>query len=92
MATEALPKSRRIGPQSHRCYNRRMASKDRNKKERVSEDRNAASETDGKSRRADKDDSDGDEGQLTPVTPKVGEPPGNLRRRAEWFQKRHGRG
>jgi hypothetical protein len=67
-----------------------MASKDRNKKDRGSEDRNAASETDGKSRRADKDDSD--EGELTPVKPKTGEPPGNLRRRAEWFQKRHGRG
>jgi hypothetical protein len=69
-----------------------MVDDHRNKKERVSEDRNVASETDDKSRRADKDDSDGDQGQLTPVKPKVGEPPGNLRRRAEWFQKRHGRG
>ena len=69
-----------------------MTDDDRNDKDRVSKDRNAASKTNQESRRADKDDSAGDEGELTPVKPKVGEPPGNLRRRAEWFQKRHGRG
>ncbi len=69
-----------------------MVDDDKNEKDRGTEDRKAAFETDKKSGRADDDDSGGDEGELTPVKPKVGEPPGNLRRRAEWFQKRHGRG
>ena len=46
-----------------------------------------ASETEKKSGRAKEDDPD--EGELTPITPKTGEPPGHLRRRSEWFQKRH---
>lgn len=69
-----------------------MVDTDKNEKERGNEDRKAAPETDKKSGRPDKDDSGKDEGELTAITPKTGEPPGNLRRRAEWFQKRHGRG
>ena len=69
-----------------------MVDTDKNEKDRGTEERNAASETDKKSGRTDEDDSGKDEGELTPVRPKVGEPAGNLRRRAEWFQKRHGRG
>jgi hypothetical protein len=37
------------------------------------------------------DDSE-DEGELSPVKPKSGEPSDNLRRRGDWFQKRHGGG
>ena len=55
-------------------------------------DRDAADETDRKSEASEKDDTDEDEGELTAVTPKTREPSDNLRRRAEWFQKRHGRG
>jgi len=62
-----------------------MASNDRDEKDGGSE------ETEKESRRA-KDDSDGDEGELTAVKPKSGEPADNLRRRADWFQKRHGGG
>jgi len=64
-----------------------MVDDDKNKK-----DRDAASETDKKSGGTDEDDSGKDEGELGPITPKTGEPADNLRRRAEWFQKRHGRG
>ena len=69
-----------------------MVDADNNDKDRGSEDRDAASETDRKSGRTDDDDSGGDEGELTAVNPKGGEPADNLRRRAEWFQKRHGGG
>ncbi len=34
---------------------------------------------------------DTDKGKAKPGPPKVGEGPGNLRRRSDWFQKRHGR-
>jgi hypothetical protein len=44
------------------------------------------SETDKESR-SDKDE-DG-EGQISAIKKKSGEPDDNLRRRAEWFQKRH---
>jgi hypothetical protein len=69
-----------------------MTDDDKNEKDSGTEDRHAASETHGKSGRANDKDSGKDEGELTPVKPKVGEPAGNLRRRAEWFQKRHGGG
>jgi hypothetical protein len=59
---------------------------DKKKQDRGSKDRSAASKT-GKKSGSDKDDSA--EGQLTPVRKKAPEPPGNLRRRAEWFKKRH---
>jgi len=55
-------------------------------------DRDAADETERKSKGPEKDDADEDEGELSPITPKTGEPADNLRRREEWFQKRHGRG
>lgn len=61
-----------------------MVNDDKAEKDRGTEDSQADSETDKKSER--KDD---DEGELTPVKPKAGEPTGNLRRRAEWFRKRH---
>jgi hypothetical protein len=50
-------------------------------------DRKAAEE----SSRQSKDDSE-KEGRSSSDKEKLPEPPGNLRRRAEWFQKRHGRG
>jgi hypothetical protein len=62
-----------------------MTTKDKDEKDGGSE------ETDKESSR-DKDDSDGDEGELTAVKSKSGEPADNLRRRADWFQKRHGGG
>ena len=58
-------------------------------KDRGTEDRRAASVTEKSSGRTDEGDPGGDEGELTAVRPKTGEPPGNLRRRAEWFRKRH---
>jgi hypothetical protein len=64
-----------------------MEADDKNKK-----DRDADPETDKKSADTDEGDSDADEGELTPIAPKTGEPSDHLRRRAEWFQKRHGRG
>ena len=69
-----------------------MEDEDKGEKDGGTEDRHAASQTDKKSGRTDDDDSGGDEGELTPVKPKIGEPAGNLRRRAEWFKKRHGGG
>jgi hypothetical protein len=51
------------------------------------EDRKAAEESSHQS----KDDSE-KEGRSSSDKEKLPEPPGNLRRRAEWFQKRHGRG
>ena len=60
-----------------------MASKDTDDKDRDSETANK------EPRRTAEDDSDGDEGELTAVKPKTGEPPDNLRRRADWFKKRH---
>jgi hypothetical protein len=67
-----------------------MADTDKKEKDRSAKDRNDASKSDRKSGRADEKDSD--EGELSPITPKTGEPSDNLRRRSEWFQKRHGRG
>ena len=64
-----------------------MASKDNDEKDRGSEDKSAASAADKESRQTAGNDSD--EGQLTAVKPKRGEPADNLRRRADWFQKRH---
>jgi hypothetical protein len=69
-----------------------MVDDDKDKKDRGTEDRRATSRTDRKSGRTDDDDSGEDEGEVGRVRRKVGEPAGNLRRRAEWFQKRHGRG
>jgi hypothetical protein len=36
--------------------------------------------------------SDSDEGEITAVKPQRREPADNLKRRSEWFQKRHGSG
>jgi hypothetical protein len=69
-----------------------MVNENKSGKDRGSEDRHAAPRTDKKSGRTAGDDSGGDEVKLKPVKPKVGEPADNLRRRAEWFQKRHGGG
>ena len=66
-----------------------MVDDDKGKKDRGTKDSHAASKTDKKPEPTDDDDAGGDEGDLTPVKPKVGEPSGNLRRRAEWFRKRH---
>jgi hypothetical protein len=35
---------------------------------------------------------DNDEGEIQAVKPKHGEPADNLKRRSDWFQKRHGGG
>jgi len=69
-----------------------MVDDDKGEKNHGPKDRHAASETSKKSGRTDHDDSGVDEGEHKPAKPKVGEPAGNLRRRAEWFQKRHGGG
>jgi hypothetical protein len=66
-----------------------MVDDDKVKKDRGPKDRSPASEKDKKSKDADDDEAGGDEDELAPVKPKVGEPTGNLRRRAEWFRKRH---
>lgn len=66
-----------------------MVDDDKDEKDRSKEDRHAVSGTHKKSRPTDDDDSGKDEGELSPVKPKLGEPSGNLRRRAEWFRKRH---
>jgi hypothetical protein len=66
-----------------------MVDDDKDEKDRSNEDRHAASGTHKKPGPADSDDAGEDESQLSPVKPKVGEPSGNLRRRAEWFRKRH---
>ena len=63
-----------------------MASKAKDEQDGSSEE-SKASNADNESR-PDKDD-DGDQGQLTAIRKKTGEPDDNLRRRAEWFQKRH---
>jgi hypothetical protein len=39
-----------------------------------------------------KHSSDSDEGEIQAVKPQRGEPADNLKRRSEWFQKRHGGG
>jgi hypothetical protein len=71
------------------CYNRGMVDDDKGKKDRGTKDRSAASEKNKTSKDTDDDEAGGEEDKLTPVKPKVGEPTGNLRRRAEWFRKRH---
>lgn len=84
---------RQLGPHCEDRYNYRMSKDDEAKRDdATAKDRDDASETDKKSGRTDKDDSGKDEGELTAITPKTREPSDNLRRRAEWFQKRHGRG
>ena len=60
-----------------------MTSKDKDEKDSDSE------AADKESGRTAEDDSNGDEGELTAVKPKTGEPPDNLRRRTDWFKKRH---
>ena len=68
-----------------------MVDDNKGGKDRGTKDRHSASEKDKKSRRTDGDHSGKDDGELAP-TRRKGEPAGNLRRRAEWFQKRHGSG
>ncbi|MGH9931153.1 MAG: hypothetical protein ACREA9_18245 [Pyrinomonadaceae bacterium] len=59
---------------------------------RRGKDGNAAAKTDEKAN-DDKDEASGsEEVELEPVKSKKGEPDDNLRRRAEWFQKRTGGG
>ena len=54
-------------------------------------DSNAAAEPDKKSHGDDDQASDSDSAvDLKPVRPKIGESKDNLRKRSEWFQKRHG--
>jgi hypothetical protein len=69
-----------------------MVNDDKGKKDPGTEERPTASVKKKKSGRIETNDSGKDEGKLTPAKRKVGEPAGNLRRRAEWFQKRHGGG
>jgi hypothetical protein len=57
-----------------------MTNKDKDEKDGGSKETKEESRT--------KDDSD-DEGEITAVKPEHGEPADNLKRRAEWFQKRH---
>ena len=67
---------------------RHMAVEKKDAKDRVGKDKTAGSK--GKEEpRSVADDSAGEEGELTEVKPKTGEPSDNLHRRAEWFQKRH---
>lgn len=63
-----------------------------NKTEKV---KGSAGSNDDKESSPDRKDSAGPDANangLTPVKPKLGEGPGNLKRRSAWFQKRHGRG
>ena len=66
-----------------------MVDANKDKKVRGTKDRRAASAKDKQPKGTDGYDTSADERKLTPAKPKVGEPAGNLRRRAEWFQKRH---
>ena len=47
-------------------------------------------DTDAKAKDDEEDDEGSEEIELEPVKSKKGEPDDNLRRRAEWFQKRTG--
>jgi hypothetical protein len=58
-----------------------MANKDK-------DEQGGSKETNEESRAKDSDD----EGEITAVKPEHGEPADNLKRRGEWFQKRHGGG
>ena len=64
-----------------------MASKEKDEQDGGNKD-SSASDSDKESR-PDKDDDGGGEGQISAIKKKTGEPDDNLRRRAEWFQKRH---
>jgi hypothetical protein len=57
-----------------------MANKDKDEKD--------GKETNEESHAKD----DSDEGEIGAVKPEHGEPADNLKRRGEWFQKRHGGG
>jgi hypothetical protein len=59
-----------------------MPSKDKDEKDGADKKTNEASGS-------GKDASD-DEGEIGAVKPEHGEPDDNLKRRADWFQKRHG--
>ncbi|MGH9874395.1 MAG: hypothetical protein ACRD9S_18225 [Pyrinomonadaceae bacterium] len=61
-----------------------MAKEDTSKKSK------AKGDTDTKAAKDDDEESDSEEIELEPVKSKKGEPDDNLRRRAEWFQKRTG--
>ena len=61
------------------------------KSDKNDDDRNGESGAEtNKGSRSDKDESSNSDSssELEPVRTKKGEPPDNLRRRAEWFQKR----
>ena len=69
----------KLGVTNSSCYNSHMAKEDTTKKDA---DKKAGD---------DKDEASGsDPIELEPVKSKKGEPDDNLRRRAEWFQKRTG--
>ena len=76
------------------CYNQRMRKDEATEKDDATakgqggKDSNAAAETDKKS--GSDDEVSGSASELQPVSSKKGEPADNLRRRSEWFQKRHG--
>jgi hypothetical protein len=61
-----------------------MATKDTDEKDGVGE------KTNEESHRAENDSED--EGEIEAVKPQHGEPADNLKRRSDWFQKRHGGG
>jgi hypothetical protein len=76
---------REIGHEYPGCYNPAMAKEDASKKTKAK-----SKDADSKAGKDEDDDSGSEEIELEPVKSKKGEPDDNLRRRAEWFQKRTG--
>lgn len=76
--------SRQIGREYPGCYNRTMAKEDTSKKRKAKGDRAA------KAGKDEEEETYSEEIELEPVKSTKGEPDDNLKRRAEWFQKRTG--
>ncbi len=72
-----------IGTQSLGCYNLCMESKDKDK-----DGGNQSKDEESSSTEHSSDD----EGEIQAVKSEHGEPADNLKRRSDWFQKRHGSG
>jgi hypothetical protein len=76
---------REIGHEYPGCYNPAMAKEGKSKKTKAKR-----KDADSKAGKDEDEDSSSEEIELEPVKSKKGEPDDNLRRRAEWFQKRTG--
>lgn len=81
---ELLEEQRKIGHEYAHCYNRAMAKEDTRKKSK------AKGDTAAKASKNDDEQTDSEEVELEAVKSEKGEPDDNLKRRAEWFQKRTG--